>query len=377
MDLSNTKDLMPPERILLGPGPSMVPPRVSQAMAMPVVGHLDPYFLEVMDDVKGLLRYAFQTENEFTIPVSGTGSSGMEAALSNFIGPGDRVLIAVMGYFGERMVEMAGRYGATVDRLDAEWGEVFEVETIAAQLKQHKYKFLALVHGETSAGTLQPNIKEIAQAAHDNGALLILDCIASLGGSEVRVDEWGVDVCFTATQKALSASPGLAPITLSPRALDVLSKRESKVGNWYMDLTAVQQYWGGARTYHHTAPVHLNYGLREALRIVAEEGIENRIQRHADNAQRLWAGLEELDLDLRVAEAHRMHTLTTVNVSPGIDVDGVRQRLLDDYNIEIAGGFGPLAGKIWRVGLMGHSSQREHITLLLAALREVMASPSA
>jgi alanine-glyoxylate transaminase/serine-glyoxylate transaminase/serine-pyruvate transaminase len=353
----------------------MVPARVSQAMAMPVVGHLDPYFLQVMDDVKELLRYAFQTKNEFTIPVSGTGSSGMEAALSNFIEPGDSVLIAVMGYFGERMVEMAGRYGAEVDRLDANWGEVFDTETIATQLAKKKYKFVALVHGETSAGTLQPNIKEIAKAAHDNGALLILDVIASLGGSPVQVDDWNVDVAFTATQKALSASPGLAPITLSPRALEVLANRKTKVGNWYMDLTAVQQYWGGERTYHHTAPVHLNYGLREALRIVAEEGLENRISRHAKNAEELWAGLEDLDLSLRVDKAHRMHTLTTVNVSPGIDVNVVRQRLLDEYNIEIAGGFGPLAGKIWRVGLMGHSSQREHITLLLAALREVMSSP--
>jgi alanine-glyoxylate transaminase/serine-glyoxylate transaminase/serine-pyruvate transaminase len=344
-------------------------------MAMPVVGHLDPYFLQVMDDVKELLRYAFQTKNEFTIPVSGTGSSGMEAALSNFIEPGDPVLIAVMGYFGERMVEMAGRYGAEVDRLDANWGEVFDTETIAAQLAKKKYKFVALVHGETSAGTLQPNIKEIAKAAHDNGALLILDVIASLGGSPVQVDDWNVDVAFTATQKALSASPGLAPITLSPRALEVLANRKTKVGNWYMDLTAVQQYWGGERTYHHTAPVHLNYGLREALRIVAEEGLENRISRHAKNAEQLWAGLEDLDLSLRVEKAHRMHTLTTVNVSPGIDVNVVRQRLLDEYNVEIAGGFGPLAGKIWRVGLMGHSSQREHITLLLAALREVMSSP--
>ncbi len=374
MDASSFKDLNPPERILLGPGPSMLPPRVSQAMAMPVVGHLDSSFLKVMDDVKELLRYVFQTKNEFTIPVSGTGSAGMEAALSNFIEPGDRVLIAVMGYFGERMVEMAGRYGAQVDRLDAEWGEVFEFEAIANQLKQHPYKFLALVHGETSAGTLQPNIKEIAKAAHDNGALVILDTIASLGGSPVKVDEWDVDVTFTATQKALSASPGLAPITLSPRALDVLSKRKQKVGNWYLDLTEVQKYWGGERTYHHTAPIHLNYGLREALRIVAEEGLENRIQRHALNAKMLWDGLEDLDLVLRVAEPHRMHTLTTVNVSPGIDVNGVRKRLMDEYNIEIAGGFGPLAGKIWRVGLMGHSSQREHITLFLAALREVLSS---
>jgi len=231
MDAGQFKDLNSPQRILLGPGPSMVPARVSQAMAMPIVGHLDPFFLEVMDDVKELLRYVFQTKNEFTIPVSGTGSAGMEAGLSNFIEIGDKVLICVMGYFGERMVEMAGRYGAEVDRLDVEWGQVFDVQDIREQLKKESYKLLAIVHGETSAGTLQPNIKEIADAAHDEGALFVLDAIASLGGSPVEVDQWGVDVAFTATQKALSASPGLSPITLNQAALDVLNNRKTKVGN--------------------------------------------------------------------------------------------------------------------------------------------------
>lgn len=374
MDASNFTDLNLPDRILLGPGPSMIPARVLQALSAPVIGHLDPAFLAVMDDVKELLRYVFQTENEFTIPVSGTGSSAMEAALSNFIEPGDRVLIGVIGYFGERLVEMATRYGATVDRMDAPWGEVLDPDKVEAQLKKEKYKLLAVVHGETSAGALQPDIKALAAAAHANGALLLLDAIASLGGIPVEVDAWDVDVAFTASQKALSASPGVAPITLNQRAIDVLAKRRTGVGNWYLDLTEIQKYWGKSRNYHHTAPIHLNYALREALRIVAEEGLDARFARHQRNVEQLWDGLEDLDLEMLVERQNRMHTLTTVKVPPSADANKVKQRLLDEYNIEIAGGFGPLAGKIWRIGLMGHSSRREYVTLLLAALREVLSS---
>ncbi len=374
MDPKQYTDLDFQERILLGPGPSMMPARVSQALSMPVIGHLDPSFLAVMDDVKELLRYVFQTKNEFTIPVSGTGSSAMEAALSNFIEEGDRVLMGVIGYFGERMVEMANRYGARVDRIDAPWGEVLDVDEVVSALKKEKYKLLAVVHGETSSGALQPDIRKLADAAHEQGALIIVDMIASLGGIPVEVDGWDVDVAFTASQKALSASPGVAPITLNQRALDVLSKRKTPVGNWYLDLSEIQKYWGKSRNYHHTAPVNLNFALREALRVVAEEGLEARLARHHRNAEQLWEGLEDLDLDLLVEKENRMQTLTTVNVPPGADANQVKQRLLDDYNIEIAGGFGPLAGKIWRIGLMGHSSKREYITLLLAALREVLSS---
>jgi alanine-glyoxylate transaminase/serine-glyoxylate transaminase/serine-pyruvate transaminase len=374
MKASDFTDLNLPERILLGPGPSMMPARVSQALAMPIVGHLDPSFLAVMDDVKELLRYAFQTKNEFTIPVSGTGSAAMEAALSNFIEPGDHVLIGVIGYFGERMVEMAERYGAKVDRLDVAWGEVLETEVVAEALKKERYKLLALVHGETSSGALQPNIKAIAEATHANGALLLLDTIASLGGVPVEVDAWDVDVAFTAAQKALSASPGVSPITLNQRALDVLAKRKTPVGNWYMDLTAIQKYWGGARNYHHTAPVNLNYALRESLRMVAEEGLEARFARHQSNVEMLWEGLEDLDLEMLVRRENRMTTLTTVKTPPSADANVVKQRLLDEYNIEIAGGFGPLAGQIWRVGLMGGSSRREYVSLFLAALREILSS---
>jgi alanine-glyoxylate transaminase/serine-glyoxylate transaminase/serine-pyruvate transaminase len=373
MDPRQFTDLNPPERILLGPGPSMIPARVTAAMSMPVIGHLDPVFLQIMDDVQVLLRYVFQTENRFTFPVSGTGSSGMETALANFIEPGDRVLIGVIGYFGERLVDIAGRYTDKVDRIDAEWGQALDVDDVRAQLKQHKYKLLAVVHGETSSGACQPDIKALAAAAHEEGALFMLDAVASLGGVPVEVDAWDVDVCFSGAQKAISASPGLAPITISARAEKVLAARQEKVHNWYLDLTAVQAYWGKERTYHHTAPIHLNYGLREALRVVAEEGLEARFARHAENARMLWDGLEELDIALLVDEAQRLNTLTTALVPPAADVNRVRTALMDDYNIEIAGGFGPLAGKIWRIGLMGHSAQRKHVALLLAALREVLA----
>lgn len=374
MDASRFTDLNPPPRILLGPGPSMMPPRVQQALSAPMIGHLDPVFLKIMDDVQELLRYLFQTKNRLTIPVSGTGSAGMESALSNFIEPGDRVLIGVIGYFGERMVEIAGRYTTEVDRIDVEWGKTLDPDEIEKALSQHKYKLFALVHGETSSGACQPHIAEIAKVAHEQGALLILDAVASLGGVPVEVDAWDVDVAFSGAQKAISASPGLAPLTVSERAEKVLDQRKTTVGNWYLALTEVQKYWGKERTYHHTAPIHLNYALREALRLVAEEGLEQRFKRHRENAERLWAGLEELDLALLVKEEERLHTLTTPLVPPSVDANLVRKRLMDDYNVEIAGGFGPLNGKIWRIGLMGHSAQRQNVTLLLAALREILAS---
>ncbi|MCH7664107.1 MAG: aminotransferase class V-fold PLP-dependent enzyme, partial [Chloroflexi bacterium] len=274
MDATKYQDFKSPARILLGPGPSMVHPRVLRAMAVPMIGHLDPAFLKVMDDVQELLRYIFQTKNELTIPVSGTGSAGMEAALSNFIEPGDPVLIAVNGYFSERMVEMASRYGAQIDRNDRPWGEVFEVEEISAALKQKKYKFLALVHGATSTGALLTDMPAITEAAHEQGALVILDAVASLGGVPVEVDAWDVDVAFSGTQKGLSCPPGLAPLTVGERARETLRKRKSPVGNWYFDLMMVDKYWGETRTYHHTAPISLNFALREGLRIIAEEGLE-------------------------------------------------------------------------------------------------------
>jgi alanine-glyoxylate transaminase/serine-glyoxylate transaminase/serine-pyruvate transaminase len=372
MEVMSYKDLNITPRTLLGPGPSMVPPRVLAAMSSPVIGHLDPEFLTLMREVQELLRYSFQTENDLTVPVSGTGSAGMEAALCNFIEPGDQVLIAIMGYFGERMFEIAGRYGAQVDRVERPWGEVFDPDEIKTALNQKKYKLLALVHGETSTGVRQPGIAEIAAAAHQNGTLVILDTVASLGGVPVEVDTWQVDIAFSATQKCLSAPPGLAPLTISPQGVEVLRKRSTPVGNWYLDLSLLEKYWGEERTYHHTAPVNMNYALRETLRMVQEEGLQARFSRHQENAQMLWSGLEEMDISLLVPADNRLQSLTTAVAPPGIDTLQVRKQLLNDYNIEIAGGFGPLAGKIWRIGLMGFSSRRENVLLLLAALREIL-----
>ena len=369
-------ELDPAPRILLGPGPSMVSPRVLRALSMPLLGHLDPQFLALMDEVQKLLRYVFQTENELTIPVSGTGSAGMEASLCNFIEKGDRVLIAINGYFGERLYQMAGLYGAQVDRLEKPWGQVFDPGEIETALKAHPYKLVALVNAETSTGALQPGIAEIAAAAHAQGALLVLDTVTSLGGLPVEIDAWGVDVAYSGTQKCLSAPPGLAPLTVSPRARAVLRSRKTPVANWYLDLTLLDKYWGQERTYHHTAPISMNYALREALRLAAEEGLPARFARHRANAARLWEGLEALDLSLLVPPEHRLPTLTTPRVPPGVDELAVRRRLLNEFNIEIAGGFGPLKGQIWRIGLMGFSSRPENVLLLLAALRQILAKPA-
>ena len=372
MQSPTLSDLDLPPRVLLGPGPSLAAPRVLRALSAPLVGHLDPRFLALMDEVQQLLRFVFQTQNEMTIPVSGTGSAGMEAALCNFIEPGDRVVIAINGYFGERMAEMAGRYGARVVRLERPWGQVFDPDEFEAALKGERTRLVALVHAETSTGALQPHIAEIAAIAHRHGALLVLDTVTSLGGLPVEIDAWEVDISYSGSQKCLSAPPGLAPLTVSPRAREALRSRQTPVANWYLDLTLLDKYWGHDRTYHHTAPISMNYALREALRMAVEEGLEQRFARHRRNAELLWEGLEALDLPPMVPVQHRLPTLTTPSLSPSIDDLAVRKRLLDEYNIEIAGGFGPLKGKIWRIGLMGYSSRRENVTLLLAALREIL-----
>lgn len=372
MDITRIQELNLSPRILLGPGPSSVPPRVLSALTRPVIGHLDPEFLSLMQEVQAMLRYVFQTQNELTVPISGTGSAGMEASLCNFIEPGDRVLIAIKGYFGERLFDMAGRYGAQVDRLEKSWGQAFDPEEIKAALNKAKYKLVAIVHAETSTGVLQPGIAEIAAAAHRTGALLVLDTVTSLGGVPVEVDAWDVDVAYSGSQKNLSAPPGLAPLTVSPRAREVLRNRKTPVQNWYLDLTQLEKYWGKERTYHHTAPISMNYALHEALRMIVEEGLEARFARHRANAEMLWAGLEDLDLTLLVPQEYRLPMLTTPRVPTGVDEAQVRSRLLNEYNIEIAGGFGPLKGQIWRIGLMGFSSRKENVLLLLAALREIL-----
>jgi len=365
-------DLNPPSRILLGPGPGMTHPRVVRALGTPTLGHLDPELLKIYAEEQELLRYVFQTRNEWTFALSGTGTSGMEAALTNLIEPRDDVLACVHGYFGERLAEIAVRQGANVERLNRPPGEIFEVEEIEAALGQKKYKLLTIVHAETSTGAEQLHIREIAAAAHRHGALLVLDTVTSLGGIPVEIDEWQVDLAYSASQKNLGAPSGLAPITVGPRAREIIEKRASAVSSFYLDLKLYAGYWGGAHAYHHTASSSLHFGLREGLRVIAEEGLEDGFARLRSNAEQLWRGLEEIGAPPFIPIEYRLPSLTTARVPPGVDPHGIRARLLKDYNIEIAGGFGPLKDQVWRIGLMGYSSRRENITLFLAALQELL-----
>ena len=364
--------LNPPLRILLGPGPSNVHPRVQQAMAAPMVGHLDPYFVKIMDDTVELLRFLFRTQNRLTFPISGTGSAGMEASFCNFLEPGDTVVIGVNGVFGERMVDNALRCGAEVIPVTAEWGKIVAPETIETALKSRKkVKMLALVHAETSTGVLQP-LAEASQMAKQYGALFMVDTVTSLGGQEVAVDEWGIDICYSGTQKCISCPPGLAPFTANQKALDVLQARKSKGKSWYLDLALLSAYWGTGRGYHHTAPVTMIYALHEALALIVEEGLETRLKRHQKNAAALHAGLEAIGIVLHAEEGHRLNSLTSIRVPIGVDDLRVRQKLLNEYNIEIGGGLGPLKGKIWRIGLMGESSTEENVLFLLYALEKIL-----
>lgn len=365
-------DLNPSPRLLLGPGPSMVHPRVLRVMATPLVGHLDPDFLIILAEVRDLLRFLFQTQNELTLAIPGTGTAGMEAALSNLITPGDHMLACIQGYFGERLADMGARYGAEVARLERPWGEVFDPEEINLALQSHPAKIITLVHAETSTGALQPHIKEVAEACHRHGGLLVLDCVTSLGGLPVEIDAWEVDVAYSASQKALSSPPGLAPITVSSRAREVITKRSSRPPVFYFDLTLLERYWSDQPTYHHTAPISTTFALREALRLIHEEGLPNCFRRHHEAAEMLWQGLEGLGLELFIPPETRLTTLTTPLLNNDMDDVGIRRRLLDSYNIEIAGGFGPLAGRIWRIGLMGYSSRKENVRLLLAALEDLL-----
>ena len=369
--MAEFSELKPSSRLLMGPGPSNVHPRVLRAMATPLVGHLDPDFLEIMDDTQALLRFVLQTSNRLTIPVSATGSAGMEAAFCNVIEPGDAVLIGVNGVFGTRMCDVAERCGATVHRLEASWGEVFDPQQVADALKRTPVKVVAMVHAETSTGARQP-LEEMGTVVHEQGALLLVDTVTSLGGCPVEVDSWGLDVCYSGTQKCLSCPPGLAPLTLNEKAVEVLQSRQTKVQSWYLDLTMVEQYWGQERTYHHTAPVSMIYALREALRLIHEEGLETRFQRHERNHRALVAGVEALGLKMHVAPENRLWTLNTVCIPAGVDDAAVRGRLLHQFNIEIGGGLGALKGKVWRVGLMGESSTLNSVLLFLAALEHCL-----
>ena len=368
---SDYPELKTPPRLLMGPGPSQVDPRVLRAMATPLLGHLDPAFVELMDRTQELLRYTFETENPLTIPVSGTGSAAMEAAVANLLEPGDNILVCINGYFGLRLAEMAGRYGANVCTIQRPWGEVFSAEEVSAALERDPAKVVAIVHAETSTGARQP-LEDIAKTVHEHGALLIVDAVTSLGGLPVQVDELGIDVCYSGSQKCLSCPPGMSPITLGPAAVEALNARNTKVQNWYLDLSIVQKYWGKERTYHHTAPISMVYALYEALRIVAEEGLEQRWARHRQNAELFWDGLETIGLSCHVPLENRLESLTTVRVPQGVDELEIRRRLLNDYHIEISGGLGELKGKVWRVGIMGYSSQRENVLLLLSAFDRLL-----
>jgi len=365
-------EFSPPTRLLLGPGPSEVHSRVLRAMSAPLLGHLDPAFVAMMEEVKTLLRLVFATRNTLTLPISGTGSAGMEACLVNLLEPGDEVVVGVNGVFGTRMTDVAERCGAVVRRVEAPWGNVIRAEQIEAALKNcAKPKLVGVIHAETSTGAWQP-LEDIAKLAHAHGALLLVDCVTSLGGVPVEIDGWGVDAAYSGTQKCLSCPPGLSPITFGPRALDVLRARKAKVQSWYLDLTLIEKYWGEERVYHHTAPISMNYALREALRIVAEEGLPARFARHRKNHEALAAGLGALGLGLAAEEGRRLPMLNAVTVPDGVDEGRVRGRLLSEHGIEIGGGLGPMKGRVWRIGLMGESSRRAHVLAVLAALEDAL-----
>ncbi|MCH8987701.1 MAG: alanine--glyoxylate aminotransferase family protein [Chloroflexi bacterium] len=365
-------ELQPPQRVLLGPGPSTVHPRVLQAMATPVVGHLDPAFFQVMDDVCEMLREVFHTNNTMTLPISATGTGAMEAACVNIIEPGDSVLICRNGYFGIRLADIAERCGATVHLMDTPWGKAVDPQMLRDELKKHSgLKAVGVVHAETSTGVLS-SVNELVDVIHEHGALAIVDAVTSLGGHEMRMDDWGIDICYSATQKCLGAPPGLAPISLSGAAMDVVSNRKSKVQSFYFNLKDLEAYWNETRAYHHTSPINMTYALREALRMMMEEGLENRIQRHARVADGLRAGVEALGMTLLAEEGHRLNPLTTVSVPEGIDDAKVRRTLLDDYDIEIGGGLGEFRGKAWRIGLMGESAREKNVFALLSALESIL-----
>jgi alanine-glyoxylate transaminase/serine-glyoxylate transaminase/serine-pyruvate transaminase len=355
----------------MGPGPSDVPHRVLEALARPTIGHLDPVFLQIMDDVRARLRDVFKTKNEMTLAVSGTGSAGMETIFVNLIEPGDKVLIAVNGVFGGRMCDLAERCGAVVEKIEIPWGKVFDQNELIDAIKKHQPKVFSIVHAETSTGAHQP-VDKLGQACHDNGALFFLDCVTSLGGVPVEIDTWGVDAVYSGTQKCLSCPPGLAPVSISPLAIKRLEARKKKVQSWYLDLTMVRQYWGQERFYHHTAPINMLYALNEALDIVAEEGLEKRHARHKENHELLKAGLAELGIEYVSQPGHHLPMLNAISIPSGQDDLTIRKRLLNEFGIEIGGGLGAFKGKAWRIGLMGSGSTRRNVALVLAALKDVL-----
>jgi alanine-glyoxylate transaminase/serine-glyoxylate transaminase/serine-pyruvate transaminase len=364
--------LDPPQRLLLGPGPSDAHPRVLRAMAAPLVGHLDPYFLRIMDETRVMLRQVFQTANPLTLAVSASGMAGMETCFVNLVEPGDRVVVCVKGFFGQRMVDVATRTGATLTVLERPWGEVFDPEQVRDVLKKVRPKVLGIVHAETSTGAWQP-VEELGTLCREFGTLLLFDTVTSLGCVPVALDDWGVDAAFSCSQKGLGCPPGLAPVSLSPRATEAIAKRKTKVQSWYLDLSLVQKYWADDRVYHHTAPVTMVYALREGLRVVLEEGLPARWERHRKNHLALKAGLTALGLTYAAAEGHQLPQLNAVRVPAGVDDLAVRKRLLNDFGIEIGSGLGDFKGKVWRIGLMGYNSRPANVLLVLAALEQCLA----
>jgi alanine-glyoxylate transaminase / serine-glyoxylate transaminase / serine-pyruvate transaminase len=375
--VSQPGPLNPPPRLLLGPGPCDMHPRVLRALATPLLGYLDPEFVRVMDETQLLLRQIYQTRNPLTFPVSATGMAGMETCFANLIEPGDRVVVCVNGFFGQRMVEVAGRCGAAVTVLERPWGEVFDPNPIREALQKVRPKLLAIVHAETSTGAWQP-VEGLGALCHEFDALLVVDTVTSLGCVPVALDAWGVDAAYSCSQKGLSCPPGLSPVSFSPRAVEAVGRRKSKVQSWYFDLTLLQRYWTGEeRVYHHTAPCSMIYALREGLSVVVEEGLEARWARHLRNHRALKAGLAALGLGYAAAEGRQLPQLNAVRIPAGVEDVAVRKRLLGEFGIEIGGGLGDFKGKVWRIGLMGYSSRPNNVLLLLAALEQCLAAQGA
>jgi len=364
-------ELQPPQRLLLGAGPSNIDPRVLKALTSPIVAHLDPYFLHVMDETVELLRYAFKTRNHITMPISGTGTAGMETAICNIIERGEEVVTCVNGFFGERISEIITRCGGKPIRVEQEWGKIIQKEAVEKALSNSDANVVAIVHGETSTGILQP-LEEIKKVADEYDALLLVDAVTSMGGCELDIDGMGIDICYSASQKCLNCPPGLAPISASERVMDKIRNRETPVQSWYLDLSLIEKYWlENNRVYHHTAPILLVYALREALRLVHEEGLEARWERHKRNSQALINGIEALGLNMH-PEEHRCPALNAVSVPEGVEDLNVRKTLLNDFGITVSGGLGALKGKVWRIGLMGMNSSERNVILVLEALERAL-----
>ncbi|WP_373189167.1 alanine--glyoxylate aminotransferase family protein [Halolamina sp.] len=365
-------ELTPPNRTLMGPGPSDVDPRVLRAMSTPLVGHLDPSFIEIMNEVQELLRYTFRTDNTWTIPVSGTGSAAMEAAIGNVVEPGDTMLVPTNGYFGGRMADMAQRAGGDVVEVDAPWGEPLDTADVATAFEEDDIDVFGFVHAETSTGVLQPAVPELTSIAHEHDALVIADTVTSIGGVELKVDEWGIDVAYAGPQKCLSCPPGASPLTLNDQAMEKVLTREEDARSWYLDLSLLEGYWGEERAYHHTAPITNVYAIREALRLVAEEGIEERWARHRRVAGALKAGFVAMGLEMNAPDEYWLPSLNAVRVPDGVDDGAVIDYLLEKYDLEIASGLGDLEGEIWRIGCMGASATPKNVSLVVSALADAL-----